>query len=605
MQGNPANNIRTVLYVRVSTEEQRQGLTIDSQIEELERFANSQHWEVAEIYKEDGWTGSILARPELDRLRDAAAKGLFQRVLINDIDRLARDVTHLGIIKRDLERHNVQVIFRKLPGEQSPAYNLMVNILGSFAEFEKEQIADRTRRGRRYKVETLKMYLGSIPSYGLRYRRKDRAAGKEGVLEVDSEEAAVVRQMYAWVDEEGLSARKVLDRLNEMRLHPRKGSTKWAKSSVLRILRSEVYAGVWHYYKFEACKPKHSNKALKYRKTLKSSRRLRARTEWLPVVLNETLQIISRDQWQRVQLQLDRNIAFSPRNEKHSYFLKGLIHCAGCRARYVGEPCHGRFYYRCISRCKTVPAIQEGRLNDAVWAAIERAVLNPQLIADQLTQLNQKRANDASKMGAAVIDTDQALLQIQNEEARLIEAYRLEILSPGQLSRELENINLRKVSLAKRKAEFSNLAHNLSLPTIRKSIIDYCQIAAQRLKSFGPEERQRFLRLLVRDIVFDGGTARIKGVIPVSSEARAGTMRPEQMGSASEHLGGIATTTLEHCGRNSTSISPDFFAAKREADTDDYFTFELVQHVPRPIHSRIYLRQNDTQEGDTTSQIAA
>src|ERR1700738_2981977 len=143
MQGNPANKVQTVLYVRVSTEEQRQGLLIDSQIEEVECFANSQHWEVAGIYKDDGWTGSILARPELDRLRDDAAKGLFQRVLINDVDRLARDVTHLGIIKRDLERHGVQVIFRKLPGEQSPAYNLMVNILGSFAEFEKEQIADR------------------------------------------------------------------------------------------------------------------------------------------------------------------------------------------------------------------------------------------------------------------------------------------------------------------------------------------------------------------------------------------------------------------------------------------------------------------------------
>ena len=158
---------------------------------------------------------------------------------------------------------------------------------------------------------------------------------------------------------------------------------------------------------------------------------------------------------------------------------------------------------------------------------------------------------------------------------------------------------------AKRKAEFSNLAHNLSLPTIRKSIIDYCQIAAQRLKSFGPEERQRFLRLLVRDIVFDGGTARIKGVIPVSSEARAGNMRPEQMGSASEHPGGIATTTLEDHGRNPTS-GADLFAAKREANTDDCFTFELVQPVPRPIHSRrTYLRQNDTQEDRTTSQLAA
>ena len=61
-------------------------------------------------------------------------------------------MTHLGIIKRDLEKQNVQVVFRKLPTEASPMSNLMVNILGSFAEFERELIIDLTRRGRRHKV---------------------------------------------------------------------------------------------------------------------------------------------------------------------------------------------------------------------------------------------------------------------------------------------------------------------------------------------------------------------------------------------------------------------------------------------------------------------
>ncbi len=81
-----------------------------------------------------------MARPELDRLRDDARGGRFQAVLINDVDRLARDVAHLGIIKRALEKQNVQVIFRKLPADASPVSNLMVNILGSFAEFERELI---------------------------------------------------------------------------------------------------------------------------------------------------------------------------------------------------------------------------------------------------------------------------------------------------------------------------------------------------------------------------------------------------------------------------------------------------------------------------------
>ena len=158
--------LRLAIYARVSTEEQRDGQTIDSQITELEGFVHAKGWAIAGVYKDAGWSGSIMARPELDRLRDNARAGRFQAVLINDVDRLARDVTHLGVIKRDLERHNVRVIFRKLPSEVSPMSNLMVNILGSFAEFERELITDRTRRGRRHKVEHRKQYLGSNTAYG-------------------------------------------------------------------------------------------------------------------------------------------------------------------------------------------------------------------------------------------------------------------------------------------------------------------------------------------------------------------------------------------------------------------------------------------------------
>src|SRR5712691_2353350 len=176
--------LRLAIYARVSTEEQREGQTIDSQIAELETFSREKGWLIAGIYKDAGWSGGVMERPELDRLRDDAQKGVFEAVLINDVDRLARDVAHLGVIKRDLEKKGVRVIFRKLPSETSPTYNLMVNILGSFAEFERELIADRTRRGRRHKVEVRKQYLGSITAYGYRYILKDRAAGKEGILEV-------------------------------------------------------------------------------------------------------------------------------------------------------------------------------------------------------------------------------------------------------------------------------------------------------------------------------------------------------------------------------------------------------------------------------------
>src|SRR5262249_103367 len=154
----------------------------------------------------------------LDRLRDDAKKGVFDAVLINDVDRLARDVSHLGIVKRDLERHGAQVIFKKLPAENSPTHNLMVNILGSFAEFERELTLDRTRRGQRHKVEVRQEFLGGLCPYGYRYTPKDKAANKTGLLEVVAEEALVVRQMFDWVDKEGLSAHRVTQRLTALQI---------------------------------------------------------------------------------------------------------------------------------------------------------------------------------------------------------------------------------------------------------------------------------------------------------------------------------------------------------------------------------------------------
>src|SRR2546423_14827102 len=111
--------VRVALYARVSTEEQREGQTIDSQISELERFAGDKGWQIAGVYKDDGWSGGMLIRPDLDRLRDDASKRLFKAVLINDVDRPARDVSHLGVVKHDLQRHSLQSFFFKLAAEKN------------------------------------------------------------------------------------------------------------------------------------------------------------------------------------------------------------------------------------------------------------------------------------------------------------------------------------------------------------------------------------------------------------------------------------------------------------------------------------------------------
>jgi site-specific DNA recombinase len=541
-------NSKVAIYARVSTEEQREGQTIDSQISELERFAAERRWIVVGIYQDAGWSGGIAARPDLDRLRDDAAKNAFAAVLINDVDRLARDVTLLGVVKRDLERHGVQVIFRKLPSENSPTHNLMVNILGSFAEFERELISDRTRRGRRHKIEVRKEYLGSLTSYGYRYTPINHAAGATGFIELIPEEAAVVRQMFDWVASGRLSAHAVIKQLNAAKISPRKGGRSWGKSSVLRILHNEMYTGVWHYNKFEACEPKTHRSEKRYRRTPKSSVRQRPRNEWLPLELPQFLRLITREQWEQVQSQLVKNTAFSARNEKHRYLLKSLVVCGGCGGRMVGDPGHGHFSYRCMTRCKRIPSIAEERLNDAIWTALSNLLLKPSLIAEHAEKYREKIAVDAKISITETSAAEAAIDQIGAEESRLLEAYRLGVLSPALLGAELEKLNSRKQSLQLRRVQPGNGPSKPSAKDTGKSITEYCARVAQNLNNFGFEEKQELLRTLVSEIRFTGNEARVRVHMPDPTKSASSNgpieRSPENDGDLTKRMDGVGTSDV-------------------------------------------------------------
>lgn len=523
MSESPDAGLRLAIYARVSTEEQREGQTIDSQISELERFAREKAWLIVGTYKDAGWSGGVMERPELDRLRDDSQKGVFDAVLINDVDRLARDVAHLGVIKRDLEKKGIRVIFRKLPSETSPTYNLMVNILGSFAEFEREMIIDRTRRGRRHKIEVRQQYLGSNTAYGYRYKPMDRVAGTQGILEVAPAEARVVQQMFEWVDHDSLSARRVLDRLNELKIPPQKGAARWAKSSVLRILHCETYAGVWHYNKFQGCEPKNPTSGSRYRQHKKSSRRQRPPNEWIPLALPEPLWIVPRARWKRVQQQLAKNIAFSPRNEKHRYLLKSLVRCGGCGAGYAGDPCHGRYYYRCIKRCKRMPTIREEILNGAVQRAVEKVILDPAIIVEPLRRLNEGASRDRRQLQNAAQDVERETKQLDTEEQRVLDAYRQGFISPTQLGMQLEKLKSGRAALDLKRAEIAQ-AENMPKEQVQNAVIDYCVEAGKNLTNFTFDQWQDFLRTIIKSIIFNGDHITIRGRVPIGGLTSNGEM---------------------------------------------------------------------------------
>jgi len=513
--------MRCAIYCRVSTEEQKEGGTIDSQIKELEDFAQANDHVITARYIDEGWSGSLLNRPELDRLRDEADKGLFEAVLVNDVDRLSRELTHLGIIKKDLEKKNIKLIFKKLPNNGDPISNFMVNMLGSFAEFERELIADRTRRGRRYKVEVRKLIYGNIPPYGYAYVKKDKEKGIEGHYEINEKEAEVVRMMFDWVIKDGISQREVVRRLTALKILSRKGRSRWGRSSVHRILTNETYAGVTYYYKHYATES--DRRKDKYYRQRKTGYKFRPKDEWVAIPLPDSLKIIDKQTFLVAQSQLDKNKVYSSRNTKYSYLLRGLVKCQ-CGSPFNGTPCHGRLFYRCGNRQRTFPFPREcqasivsaPKLETIVWNSVSNAVQNPEIISHQIKILEEKQKVKPLDIDKAIKDARKRQESLKVEEERVFTAYRKGIIQLGQFECEIGKIQEEKTQLNQNLSELAQKqSASLTLKRVAKSVEEYCRVIRKKIGKFTFEQRQTFLRSLLEGIVIEGDQARISGLIPV------------------------------------------------------------------------------------------
>lgn len=510
MEPPRGSQTRIALYARVSTEEQREGNTIESQVAELEKFAERNQWDVQGRYIDEGWSGAVLARPELDRLRDDAGRGLFSVVLVNDVDRLARDVAHLGVIKRDLEKKQVRLVFRKLPLSADPMSNLMVNILGSFAEFERELIADRTRRGMRHKAEVRKQYVGCTAPYGYKYIKKDLSGGV-GRLEINPDEAQVVRQMFSWVAEEGLSIQRVADRLTRLKIPTRKGGARWQGCSVYKILRNETYTGIWAYSKAETCEPAKPRNTSPYRRK-RTSRRPKPKSEWVRINLSDELKILPRDTWEAVQQQISKNPRFSPRNTKFKYLLQGLLRCEFCSGSLTGRYCIDRYgtyvYYTCSRRCRKLRWIPRKDLETAVWSRVKRALLDPAYLESRVTTALQRISKEGREI--AQRQKDLSLVEVEERERSLFKQYQSGKISSQQLALELEALN-------RARAQILNTVpkNSASDPRdVHRTVSQYCERMKTKLKDADFPTKQQILRHLITVIHTNNDAVRIIGAVP-------------------------------------------------------------------------------------------
>jgi site-specific DNA recombinase len=242
--------MRAAIYARVSSERQAQEDTIDSQVQALRARVHEDGLTLDEelCFIDDGYSGSTLVRPALERLRDHSAAGAIDRLYVHSPDRLARRYAYQALLVDEFQHCAVELVFLNRPLGKGPEDDLLLQVQGIVAEYERAKILERSRRGRLHAARRGRVSVLSQAPYGYRYVPKGIAGG-EARYEVCLAEAKVVQEIFRWVAFERLSISQVARRLAAQGILSPRGRTVWDPSTVWGMLRNPAYKGIAGYGK--------------------------------------------------------------------------------------------------------------------------------------------------------------------------------------------------------------------------------------------------------------------------------------------------------------------------------------------------------------------
>src|SRR3954468_5408358 len=235
----PNPDLRVAIYARVSGESQAKEDTIASQLEAVERRVadDALRCDPQLRFLDDGVSGFILVRPGLERLRDQAAAGVIDRLYVLDPDRLSRKYAYQVLILEELTSRGVEVVFLCNPLGHDPAENLLLQVQGMIAEYERAKILERSRRGKQHAARRGSVSVLSGAPYGYRYIGKHEGDG-EARYQVVADEARVVRKIFLWVGQDRCSIGEVCRRLKSEGIPTRTGKMAWDRSVVWATLKN-------------------------------------------------------------------------------------------------------------------------------------------------------------------------------------------------------------------------------------------------------------------------------------------------------------------------------------------------------------------------------
>ena len=516
------------IYARVSSERQKEQETIASQTAALLEQAAAQNWMVPPEWRflDEGYSGASLIRPGLDSLRDGVAAGLIDTVVILSPDRLSRNYAYQYLLSEELVRNGAELVFVNSPPASTPGAELLRQLQGMIAEYERAQILERTRRGKRYRARQGSVNVLSGAPYGYRYMKKTDSSS--AYYEVIEAEAVVVREVYELLTVKQLSIGAITRTLNERGIPTRTGVSRWERSTVWAILRNPAYVGKACFGKTERKPRQRITRPLRQKGGYTnrcSANQERPREEWIeigvPPLVGEATFALAAEQ-------LEKHKRFSQRRTIEPSLLQSILVCARCgyglyrcSTRTTKRKIH---YYRCIGSdvwrrlkhavCECAP-VRQDYLDKVVWEEVINLLEDPSLLQTELThRLEAAKKADPALQRQQHLQREQSRLEKSVE--RLLTAYQESLLSLDELRKRIDPLR-KQLSAAQSELQALDEATVDQERYLRlvESLEQFRTRLRSRAETMDTMEKQKIVRLLVKEVLVGVDTITIRHCLPI------------------------------------------------------------------------------------------
>ena len=518
------------VYARVSSDRQKEECTIGSQLAALSEFARSGAFTVPEqwIFQDEGYSGASLIRPGLERLRDLASEGTLEAILIYSPDRLSRKYAYQVLLVEEFARQGVEIIFIQSPKASTPEEHLLLQFQGMIAEYERAQITERTRRGKRFRAKSGLVNVLSGAPYGYQYIKKTETSS--AYYHVIEEEAEVVRTVFKLYVKDALSINAIARWLNDHQIPTRKRKSLWERTTVWAMLRNPAYKGRACFGKTRSVERQKITRPLRKRGGFSArccAHQECFRDQWIEIAVPA---LVSEDVFELAQERLQYNKRHSPRRTIEPTLLQGMLVCKNCGYAYYRTSTRTSkrklYYYRCLGSddyrypqgrvCPNRP-IRQDYIDQMVWEQIVELLSNPELVRTEIhRRIKEIQNSNPAKQRKGLLAKQ--LRRVKNSIQKLLDAYQEDLLQLEELRDRMPQLRKREKTL---QAELASLDYALAdqqaVLRLGDNIEHFLRQLRKTADTLNVVERQKVLRLVVKEILVDDETITIKHSIPISN----------------------------------------------------------------------------------------